>query len=272
MPTEAPRPTIAELPSPDIMPRQAVTPESRPSTEPLQPLASAEAPLPGASPLRPPDPEPLPVEAPEPEPPEEAEVDAEAVAETEPEGELALAPQEAAIPVARPADLAAAAPASRETEAPAPEETAETETAEPETPPEPAAAETAETETAPETQPARPQGSPSRFAAQITQGEKAGLRAGIQQYFTYAGNRTDPALAVKIEIVMEPSGRIAGGPTLIEARGGTGPVRESLFQAGRRALIRAALAGEFRKLPAEKFDAWRIIHVTFTPDDLGFQS
>jgi hypothetical protein len=45
-----------------------------------------------------------------------------------------------------------------------------------------------------------------------------------------------------------------------------------LFRAGRRALIRAQNAGVFAKLPAEKYEAWRRIHVTFTPEDIGFQS
>jgi len=59
VPTEAPRPSIAEIPSPDPLTRQSAEPESRPSTEPLQPLASARAPDPAPRPAPPPEPEPV---------------------------------------------------------------------------------------------------------------------------------------------------------------------------------------------------------------------
>ncbi|HUF87857.1 MAG TPA: hypothetical protein VMM59_10795, partial [Thermohalobaculum sp.] len=50
VPTEAPRPSIAEIPTPETLPRQAARPESPPATEPLQPLASAPAPEPAPAP------------------------------------------------------------------------------------------------------------------------------------------------------------------------------------------------------------------------------
>ncbi|MHA1527856.1 MAG: hypothetical protein ACTSVG_02460, partial [Alphaproteobacteria bacterium] len=58
VPTEAPRPSIALIPSPDPLRRQAAEPESPPATEPLRALAAAPAPEPAprAAPLLEPDP------------------------------------------------------------------------------------------------------------------------------------------------------------------------------------------------------------------------
>lgn len=248
VPTEAARPSIAEVPVIEEVPNQAPTPESPPTTEPLQPLAAADVPVPGVRPERPPDPEPEPAEAPEP-PPEQAE-------EQPPEEQLAdstapigPAPQQAAIPIARPAEIAAASQASQETRQ------AER------------VAEPAE-EPAPEAAPQRI--TSSRFATQVTRGEKDALRIGLKRYFSYAGNRSDRSLFVRIAIGLDPSGRIVEGPTKLEAGGGTPAVQQALFRAGRSALIRAANAGEFAKLPITKYDAWKVIHVTFTPEELDF--
>ncbi|MEM9045721.1 MAG: hypothetical protein AAGC81_13610 [Pseudomonadota bacterium] len=253
VPTEAPRLSIAELPSPDILPDIAKEPESKPSTEPLQPLASAQqAPSPAPLPL--PLPEPAPKEAEKPEElPEETEPEQE-VAEEQPEAPLAAAPQEAKLPVAKPADKAAAAVASRKTEPaeaqpPAPEE---------------------EPQTA-EATPAKPSGSKSVFAQNITRGQKDALQLGIKQYFVYNGS-PDRRLWVKIAIEVDRTGRIIGKPTLLEAEGGTDQAQRTLFDAGRRALIKAQNAGEFAKLPVDKYSAWKLIHVRFTPTAIGFSS
>lgn len=273
VPSAAARPSIAEVPSPEQLPDQASEPESPPATEVVQPLASAEAPLPGARPRRPPDPEPAPEADAEPEPePEPRDPDPEATAETGLEAPVSPAPQMAALPVAREAERAAAARASRETRRaeatpepePVPERSADA--AEQTEPDPPGAAEPAEADPAPA------EAAPARFAAQVTRGERDALRLGLKQYFTYRGRVSDPALAVRVGITLNRSGRITEGPELIEARGGTEPERRILFRDARTALILAMQAGVFAKLPAAKYEAWRRIHVTFTPDEIGFQS
>lgn len=261
VPTEAPRPSIALIPMPESLPRQAAEPESPPATEPLQPLAAAPEPSPAPRPAPPPEPEPVLAEEPEPEPETpEAEPEPEAVAEAEPEAPRGPAPLEARLPAAKPAELAAAARASSATEPPPPARAPERTPAE-----EPEKAAEAEA-------PARPAGSTPRFAAVITQGEKDALRLGIKRYFVYNGNRADRGLSVTIRIRLGRDARIIGQPELIDARGGSEPVRQALFRAGRRALYKAQNAGEFRKLPPEKYDGWKLIHVTFTPEDIGFAS
>lgn len=254
VPTEAPRPSIAEIPSPDPLTRQSAEPESRPSTEPLQPLASARAPDPAPRPAPPPEPEPVAVPEPQPEPEKPVQdPQPEATAEAQPEAPLAAAPQEARLPVARPADLAAASQASSAPAAapaaPKPEEA-------------PKPAETPK--------PAKPEGgSTSQFASLVTAGEKDALRLGIKQYFLYNGNTSDRSLQVTVAIELDQSARIVKGPELISASGGDQATQDLLFRSGRAALLKAQNAGVFAKLPPDKYEGWRLIHVTFTPDRNG---
>ena len=254
VPTEAPRPSIALIPSPDSLPRQAAVPESPPATEPLQPLAAAPTPEPAPKPAPPPEPEPVAAETPEPEPEEPLqEPEPEAVAEADQDAPVADAPQEARLPVAKPAELAAAARASS---APKPVAAAPQPAEEPE-PPEPAA-------------PAG--GSTSQFASTVTPGEKDALRLGIKDHFTYAGNRSDRSLQVTIEIRLGRDAKIIGKPKLLKASGGDEAIQQVLFRAGSRALLKAQNAGEFNKLPPAKYDGWKLIHVTFTPEEIGFST
>lgn len=272
VPTEAPRPSIALLPSPDLMVRQAPVPESPPSTEPLQPLASVATPLPGPKPVRPPDPEPEPedIAEPEPEPEEELEIeiDPDATVEVQPEGQIGETIQESRLPVARPADFAAAAPAASAPEPPQPEP-------EPEAEPEPEPTETA-TAPEPEPEPDRATASgtgASRFDVMITRIERERLSVAIREYFRYTGNRTDPNLRVTIRIELTREGNLIGDPQELSAQGTPEGARRALSRSGRNALIRAANEGrEFSKLPPEKYEGWRVIHVTFTPEEIGFSS
>lgn len=266
IPTEAPAPSIAEIPSPDVLPDQAPEPQSPPSTEPVQPLASRTPEVPQPLPTRPPEPEPEPVAEPEPEPePEEAEPTE--LVEASPDAPESLDPREARLPVAKPADKAAAARAAAEARR----------LAEAEREPEPDPAPT-EQATAPEPQPQqntqqRPAGgSQSVFAARMTRGEKDALRLGIKKHFVYNGARPR-GLAVIIEIRLDKSGKITGKPKLLNASGGDASAQQALFRAGSTALRKAQAFGEFDKLPADKYDSWDLIHVRFTPDqDIGFPS
>jgi hypothetical protein len=267
VPSEAPRPSIAEIPTPETLPRQAAEPESPPATEPVQPLASAPSPDPAPAPAPPPEPAPVAAEEPEPEPEEpEQKPEPEAVAAAQPEAPVAAAPQEARLPVAKPAKVAAAARASSAPEpvaaAPEPEPEKEPEEQEPQQVAEPEAEQPAH----------RAGGSTSQFAATITRGEKDALRVGIKQYFVYNGNRSDRSLQVTIAIGLAPDAQIVEGPELLRASGGDDGAQNALWQAGRRALLKAEAAGEFAKLPRDKYEGWRLIHVTFTPEEIGFSS
>lgn len=300
VPTEAPRMSIAEIPTPDALDRQALAPESPESGELVSALASAPSMIEAPQPSPPPPPDPVPAEAEEPKPePEETETEPEpeAVAEAQPKAPLSNAPQEARLPVARPAELAAAAQASsapkpRSEPAPEPEKVAEKPKVEPlkvekpkpekaEKPekkkPEPeAVAEAPAKPKAPEPKAEQPPtpaaGSTSQFAAKVTAGEKDALRVGIKQHFYYNGDRSDRSLRVTVAIGLSPDGKIVSGPKQIDAQGGNTGAQKALYDAGRRALIKAQSAGEFAKLPAQKYDGWKQINVTFTPEEIGFSS
>ena len=362
IPTEAPVPSIAEIPSPDSLNRQAAEPESPNATEPQRAVAAIQAPLPSQKPNRPPDPEPEPaLDEPEPERetatlvaqgpepseaqtevspaesespstdplqplasvgtpspdtrpdlpaepeaesrpsdpstpkfirapvtaeeeqpetateeqpdrqedsarPEQAETanpkpeapplpeppDPEVVEEEEaPEGP---APRIAKLPVARPADKAAAAIAARETEQA------------------PKATEVAENKPSESTEPAKPTGSTAVQAPKLSRGERDALRVGIKKYYVYNGDRSDKSLRVIIRVKLDEQGQLIGKPSMRSASGGTDTTQRALFNAGRRAVVRAASAGEFRRLPADKYERWKVLNFRFSTDKVGFSS
>lgn len=270
IPTEAPVQSIAEIPSPDELDRQSTEPESPASTEPVQPLASIEPPVPGDKPTPPPEPEPEPEQAepepdqrpqepspeataekqPDPEPTQEPEP--EAVAETQPEAPLGAAPQEARLPVAKPAELAAAARAASQ---------AEQAQAQPES--------VANNEPTPSRQAG---GSSAAQAPKLSRGERDAMRIGIKRYYVYNGDRSDRSLQVIIRISLNEDGTLNGKPEKRSASGGNPASQNALFQAGRRALIRAAAAGEFKRLPREKYQRWKALNFRFSTDKVGVSS
>jgi len=273
VPTEAPAPSIAEIPSPDPLDREALQPESPPSTEPVAPMASVTAPTPGAKPTPPPEPEPEPEKpeetaaatapdpeaeaAPTPDPEPVEETSPESVAEVQPDAPEGPAPQEARLPVAKPADLAAAARAARSTEV------AAAETAKPEeTRPTPTAA-------AAEERTAASGGTTPRRGPPLNNREVNALRVGIKKYYTYNGDRSDPAMQVTLRLELDQAGEIMGKPQVTGGQGGNDSSRRALGQAASRALIRAARAGEFKRLPTDKYDRWKLLNFIFTLDKLS---
>ena len=279
VPTEAPRESIAEIPTPDELDRQSPEPLSPPATEPVQPLASIQPPVPGLKPTPPPEPEPEPEtvepdpeqvpqdespeavaeKQPEPEPVEDPEpVD---TAEEQPEAPEGQAPQVAKLPVAKPAKLAAAARAAAEAE----RETlvkAETQDKPKKTPTQP------KTDKPPKPT-SQPDGPTAVKAAPLNRGERNALRLGIKKYYTYNGDRSDRALQVVIRVRLKADGTIQGKPEKRSAQGGSGASQNALFQAGRRALIQAASSGEFKRLPKDKYPRWKTLNFRFSIDGVG---
>lgn len=277
IPTEAPRPSIAELPSPDALDNQATEPESPPSTEPVQPLASLQTPLPSSKPTPPPQPEPEPVEAepdpqpqepdpteqaeprPEPEPTEQDPLQEPELAQ-QPEAPEGPAPREARLPLAKPAEKAAAAEAARRQEIAA-REAAEREQRQ---------QQQARAPTQQQTQAQSQAGSSNRVQARpLSNGERNALRLGIKKYYNYGGDRSDRQMNVIIRVRLKQDGTIQGKPEKISAKGGSAGAQNALFQAGRRALIRAAGAGEFKRLPADKYGRWKTLNFRFSIDGVG---
>jgi len=63
---------------------------------------------------------------------------------------------------------------------------------------------------------------------------------------------------------------LIGDPELIEPTGRLDPQHAALRRAALIALKRADDAGVFRALPADSYDRWRVIRVTFTPEEILF--
>ena len=75
-----------------------------------------------------------------------------------------------------------------------------------------------------------------------------------------------------IRITLDQTGQIVGRPEQRSASGGTEASQRALYQAGRRALIRAAGEGTFQSLPREKYETWKALNFQFSTDRIGFGS
>ena len=257
VPTAAPEPSIAELASPDEVDLQAPTPESAPTTDPVQPLASLSPAPPAPKPTPPPAPEPEPVAEPEPEPEPEPEQVAETeLTEGEPDAPPSNAPQEAKIPFAKPADLAKAAREARQIALAREKEREREQQKQAET-------RTAKADPKPKTNPKPAGGQKSPQAARLNRGETNALRLGIKRFFNYAGPK-DPNLYVRVEVSLDRSGKLRGKPRVVGRSGSDKAAQDRLRRAGIAALYKAEKAGEFKKLPGQKYDRWKKLVFRFT--------
>ncbi|MEM7422713.1 MAG: hypothetical protein AAF334_03265 [Pseudomonadota bacterium] len=285
---DEPEPEAADAQRPNVL-------SEAPETDPLQPLASLPSPTPRPRAQRPPQPEPEPAEArvpdqttasaepdtePDPGPtnvrpeaPENENTTPETdrtpetptkVAEVDPEAPTGPAPREARLPVAKPAEKAAAARAAAAQEQQRQEAARQTADADQKKP------SGASEATGQNSKPAG--GSTSRFAAKLTRGERNALRVGIKKYYTYGGDRSDRSLEVIIRVRLKQDGTISGKPEMRKATGGNSATQRALFQAGRRAIIRAASAGEFKRLPVDKYQRWKALNFRFTTTKIGVSS
>ena len=112
-----------------------------------------------------------------------------------------------------------------------------------------------------------------RFAqgdgANLTRAEIEGVHRGVERLYHAVGLDAYDGLEAVVRIELDRDGRIVGRPELLHAKAGTDAAQRALFQAGRRALIRAAGAGVFKGLPQDKYDRWKRITFKFTTEGLG---
>ena len=73
-------------------------------------------------------------------------------------------------------------------------------------------------------------------------------------------------MRVTIRVRLTEQAQIDGKPELLRAEGGDQASQNALYQAGRRALIQAQNAGEFNRLPPDKYGAWKVLNVVFTTE------
>lgn len=110
--------------------------------------------------------------------------------------------------------------------------------------------------------PARPAGPP------MTAGEKDALRVAVQKCWN-TGSLSTEALRTTVIVAVdmnEDGTPNAGSIRMVSSSGGTGGSVKQAFQAARRAIIRCGARGF--ALPAEKYEQWREIEMTFNPEKM----
>jgi hypothetical protein len=107
---------------------------------------------------------------------------------------------------------------------------------------------------------------PAPLGPPLTQGEREALRVAVSRCWN-VGSLSSEALAttVVVAVGMRPDGTPdAATIRLVSSEGGAGPAVRQAFEAARRAIIRCGAQGF--PLPAEKYDRWREIEMTFNPE------
>ncbi|SLN19883.1 hypothetical protein ROA7450_00647 [Roseovarius albus] len=176
------------------------------------------------------------------------ETTTEIVTEAEEEEDAPIAPTASVRPVARP---------SRPVEEPAEEVVQDVPSTE-NSSVEDALAEalgTTQTET-------RPAGPP------LTAGEKDALRLGVQQCWNVGSLSTDALQTIVVVAfqMTEDAKPVANSIRMVSSSGGSSSSAQQAFDAARRAIIRCGARGY--DLPAEKYDQWREVEITFNPENM----
>ena len=105
---------------------------------------------------------------------------------------------------------------------------------------------------------------PQSSGPPLTQGEQDGLRVAVSRCWNLAALSTEAA-QVSVVVGMEIS--LDGVPSnlrMISYRGGNDAAAQQAFETARRAVLRC----QPYALPAEKYDQWRSIEMTFNPDEM----
>ncbi|RPE67090.1 cell division and transport-associated protein TolA [Pacificibacter maritimus] len=113
--------------------------------------------------------------------------------------------------------------------------------------------------------PSRPAGPP------LSAGEKDALRVAVSQCWNTGSMSTEAQrTTVTVGLSMNPDGTPqAGSLKLLSSSGGSSAAAEQAFQTARRAIIICGKRGF--PLPADKFDQWSSIEMTFDPEQMRFK-
>ncbi len=275
----------APEPAPPVQPVPDVDPVVKPQPRPQPPAA----PLPDA-PQRdaPPAPRQIDRVAPEPvapPPPDVAEADTaqdsvsltgDAASETPQDQQEAQAPQEAVTEIVTEATpKPSGAPSTSLRPRKRPEQLAQVSEPDPEPAPESDPAQDAKppvdqqsvndalasalAETQADTQADTPSGPPLSFS------EREAFRASVQQCWNVDDGSLWARVTVTVAMTLDRNGKVDSDPKLIASQGGSEADTQIAFQAARRAIYLCQKSGY--SLPADKYDQWREIEITFNPNN-----
>ena len=130
-----------------------------------------------------------------------------------------------------------------------------------------------EPEPTPETEPdptpdptPEPNPEPQRLGSSLSQAERNAVILSIEKCWNPpAGVENAEDLRVVIGVDMNRDGSLASQPVLISPSGAISNLHQRAFDAARRAINRCA---PFNDLPADKYETWKRIEMTFDPKEL----
>lgn len=109
----------------------------------------------------------------------------------------------------------------------------------------------------------RPAATPATPSRPLSAGEKSALAFNFKKHWTQP-HPDSPDLAelvVKLEVILDREGRLVGAPKQLSPIGSLTPRQTTaIFNAMRAVRLGAPYQG-----PVEKYDRWRVIHVTYDP-------
>ena len=100
----------------------------------------------------------------------------------------------------------------------------------------------------------------------LTSGEKDAMRLAVSKCWNVGSLSTDSLqTVVVVGFSLTPDGKVVGGTLrMLDATGGTEASAKQAFEAARRAILRCG--GKGYTLPADKYEQWRDIEITFNPE------
>lgn len=283
-PDPAPEP-VQPVPEPEIA-------ETAPQPPAPDPVPEVEAPEVALRPIPRPATRVAPQAVPEPSPEAEVAPQVQETVErsdtpdvTEAEEQQATAPEAASTEIVTEAEEPARAPSASMRPKTRPNRPAPTQTAAaPEPTPTPSETRRPVPQPEPEPEPPTADANPSGIAGALaealsgasegvaegppmTQGERDGFRIAVQDCWVVDVGSQASNVTVTVGFDMERSGKvIASTLRLLGSEGGDGTAVDTAFQAARRAILRCQ--GDGYTLPADKFDQWKTVEMTFNPESM----
>ena len=103
----------------------------------------------------------------------------------------------------------------------------------------------------------------------LTGGERDALRFAVGQCWVVDPGARSAGVVVTVGFSLGRDGRVQGDVRQVSAAGGDAATQRAAFDAARRAILRCGARGF--PLPAEKYEQWRDIEMTFNPEGMQFR-
>lgn len=100
----------------------------------------------------------------------------------------------------------------------------------------------------------------------LSAGEKESLRVAVSNCWNVDVGGRSADTVVTVAVALDRAGKVVGNVELIASTGGDDASVRSAFQAARRAILRCQRDGF--PLPAEKYDHWKTVEMTFNPENM----